>query len=51
MSYKNTCEYYNKKLFRYWLKQLSDELAPDKREKALKYLLKIHNQGANNGTN
>ena len=51
MSYKDACEYYNKKLFRYWITQISDEIEPKKREKALKYLLGIRNQGENNGTN
>jgi len=39
MSYAQACEYYSKKLFKYCITQLSDEIAPQKRERVLKYLL------------
>lgn len=48
MSYKEACEYYSKKLYKYWISQLSDEIPSHKREDALKYLLGITKTGANN---
>jgi len=39
MNYQESCEYYNKKLFSYWVTQISDEIPTHKRESVLKYLL------------
>ncbi len=38
-SKKGTIIYYNKKLFKYWLTKLADEIPKHKREEVLKYLL------------
>ena len=39
MSYKELCEYYNDKLFKYWMSCLGDEIPKYKKKKVLMYLL------------
>lgn len=39
MSYKEMCEYYNDKLFKYWLTRLGDDMPKQMKRKVLMYLL------------
>lgn len=39
MSYKELCEYYNEKLFKYWACRLNSDIPQHKKKKVLMYLL------------